>query len=77
MFESLRKAGKVAAESQTVGYAAREMTLKEMLVRKADELRAEAMRLEGLAQAMQEPIYPPEADATLRNLVGIGLYRPR
>jgi len=50
-------------------------TWQECLLQKAENLRAEAHKLETLARAMREPIYPPEAEAVLRDLILTGLHR--
>ena len=53
----------------------RELTIKEMLTRKADEYRREALRLETLSAQYPEGYIQPDAEATLRFLVGATLNR--
>lgn len=55
--------------------ASREPTVKEILMHRADALRAEALRLETLARQYPEGSMTREAEETLRNLVVGNLYR--
>lgn len=55
--------------------ACRELTVKDLLTRRADEHRREALRLENLAAQYPEGCMQSDAEATLRQLVSGGLYR--
>lgn len=58
------------------GNACRELTIKEILNRRADDLRKEAFRLESLANQYREGQMDAEAEDTLRRLLySSSLYR--